>query len=115
MASDKKFVDYVVDQIERAGNITSRAMFGEYVLYSDKKLFALICDNKLFIKPTEGGRAFIKNIVEASPYPGAKHCFLIEDQIEDHKWLSQLVRISVKELPDPKPKKKKASKKKGQK
>ena len=31
--------------------------------------------------------------------------FLIEDKIEDGEWLSQLVRISLKELPDPKPKK----------
>jgi TfoX/Sxy family transcriptional regulator of competence genes len=105
MASDKKFVEYVVDQLEHVGTITSKSMFGEYVVYSDGKLFGLICDNKLFIKPTPGGRAFIKNVVEAPPYPGAKNSFLIEEKLEDREWISELVRISVKELPEPKPKK----------
>lgn len=67
----------------------------------------LICDNKLFIKPTEAGRAFIGEVVEAPAYPGAKNSFLIEDQLEDSDWLSELVRLTVEELPEPKPKKKK--------
>ncbi len=107
MASDKQFVDFVIDQIENAGEITARNMFGEYVVYANGKLFGLICDNKLFIKPTKSGRLFIGKVVEASPYSGAKPCFLIEDKIEDREWLSELVRISLKELPAPKPKKKK--------
>ncbi|MFB6317841.1 TfoX/Sxy family protein [Saccharicrinis sp. FJH54] len=107
MASSQDFVDFVVEQIENAGEITARKMFGEYAVYADGKLFGLICDNKLFIKPTAAGREFIGNVVEAPPYPGAKNSFLIEDQIEDCEWLSELVRISVKELPMPKPKKKK--------
>ena len=105
MASDQKFVDYVIEQIENAGEITAKKMFGEYGIYSDGKIFALICDNKLFIKPTKGGREFIGNVVEAPPYKGAKPSLLIEDKLEDREWLSELVRISVKELPPPKPKK----------
>jgi TfoX/Sxy family transcriptional regulator of competence genes len=107
MASDQNFVDFVLDQIENAGEVTAKKMFGEYGVYSDGKIFALICDNQLFIKPTEAGRAFIGNVVEAPPYTGAKSSFLIEDKIEDREWLSELVRITVKELPEPKPKKKK--------
>lgn len=110
MATDKKFVEYLVDQIEKSGEITAKSMFGEYGLFADKKIFALVCDNQFFMKPTEAGRAFIKNVTEAPPYPGAKNCFLIEEQLEDEKWLSQLVRITLKELPEPKPKKKKGKK-----
>ena len=107
MASEQTFVDFIVDQIENAGEITAKKMFGEYGLYSGEKLFALICDDKLFIKPTQAGRAFIGDVVEAPPYPGAKPSFLIEEKVEDREWLSELVRISVEELPVPKPKKKK--------
>lgn len=107
MASKQEFVDYVVDQIENAGHITAKKMFGEYGVYADGKLFALICDDKLFIKPTESGRKYIGDVVEAPPYEGAKPSFLIEEKIEDRDWLNELVRISVKELPKPKPKKKK--------
>lgn len=106
MASDQSFVDYILDQIENAGEITAKKMFGEYGIYSNGKIFGLICDNKLFIKPTKGGAQFIGDVVEASPYTGAKPSFLIEEKIENKEWLSELVRISVKELPDPKPKKK---------
>lgn len=106
MSSDQKFVDFVLDQIENTGEVIAKKMFGEYGIWSDGKIFALICDNKLYIKPTEVGRAFIKNIVESPPYPGAKPSFLIEDRIDDRDWLSELVRITVNELPKPKPKKK---------
>ena len=107
MASDQKFVDFVTDQIKRAGEITTKKMFGEYGIYSDGKMFGLICDNKLFIKPTKSGREFIGKVVESPPYPGAKPSFLISDKIEDSEWLSKLIRISLKELPEPKPKSKK--------
>ncbi len=110
MASDKSFVEFVVDQIENAGTITYRAMFGEYGIYADGKIFALICDNKLFIKPTNAGRAYIQDVVEAPAYPGAKQSFLIEEKLDDRDWLSELVRITVKELPEPKPKRKKKKK-----
>ena len=107
MASEINFVDFVLEQIKSSGEITAKKMFGEYGIYSDGKLFGLICDDKLFIKPTNSGRKFIGNVVEASPYEGAKPSFLIEDKIEDSEWLSELVRISLNELPTPKPKKKK--------
>jgi len=110
MASDKQFLDFIVDQIENAGHITYKMMFGEYGLFSDGKLFALVCNNRLYIKPAEGGRTFIKDVVEAPPYPGAKLSFLIEDKLEDREWLSNLVKITVRELPEPKPKKKKIRK-----
>jgi len=108
MATDKEFVDFVLDQIEDAGEITAKRMFGEWGVFSNGKIFALICDGKLYIKPTEAGRAFVKDPVEAAPYEGAKLSFLIEDKLEDREWLSELVRISLKELPEPKPRRSRA-------
>jgi TfoX/Sxy family transcriptional regulator of competence genes len=110
MGSDKSFVDFVLDHLENAGEVTYKKMFGEYGIYCDGKMFAMICDNKLFFKPTEGGRSFIKDVVEAPPYPGAKPIFLIEEKLEDRNWLSELTRITVKELPKPKPRKKRKKK-----
>jgi TfoX/Sxy family transcriptional regulator of competence genes len=108
MASNQNFVDFVIGQLQSVDEITCKKMFGEYALYSGNKIFALICDNKLFIKPTISGKNYIlDNIVEAPPYTGAKPMFLIEDKIEDHEWLSNLVKITIKELPEPKPKAKK--------
>jgi len=110
MASDQGFVDYVLDQLDGDCAATAKKMFGEYGVYSRGKLFGLICDDRLFVKPTEGGRAFIGRVTEAPPYPGAKPSFLIEDRLDDGEWLSELVRITLRELPEPKPKKRSGGK-----
>lgn len=107
MPSDQSFVDYVTEQMAGAGDIIAKKMFGEYGLYANGIFFGLICDNKLFVKPTAGGRQFIGEVVEAPPYEGAKNSFLIEDQVEDADWLSELVTITTAELPPPKNRKKK--------
>lgn len=106
MASDQTFVDYVLDQMADDCHVTARKMFGEYGLYSRDVFFGVICDDQLFVKPTEGGRAFLGEPVEAPPYPGARDSFLIEE-LEDGNRLSELVRITVAELPPPGKRKKK--------
>lgn len=112
MASDLKFVEYVRDQISSAGNVTFRKMFGEYALYCHEKVVAFICDNQLFVKPTAAGREFIGEVVEAPFYPGGKPHFLVEDRLDDREWLTDLIRVTDRELPTPKPKKSKAKGKK---
>ena len=109
MASDLTFVEYVRDQMSAAGTITFRKMFGEYAIYCDGKVVALVCDDQLFVKPTSAGRSFVKRVTEAPPYPGAKSHFLISDELDDREWISNLVRITERELPVPKPKKAKRS------
>ncbi|GMV06222.1 MAG: hypothetical protein AMXMBFR53_24980 [Gemmatimonadota bacterium] len=106
MASDPGFVEYVVDQIHHDCAITYRKMFGEYGVYSAGKIVALICDDRLFVKPTEQGRAFMGSVTEAPAYPGAKPSFLVDERIEDGDWLSELIRITAAALPEPKPKRK---------
>lgn len=107
MASDIEFVKFVSDQVDESCEVTYRMMFGEYALYSKGKVVALICDDQLFVKPTDAGRSYIGEVVEAPPYPGAKNSFLIGDQIEDGDWLTQLITLTEAALPAPKPKKKK--------
>lgn len=109
MASDLEFVEYVCDQIGGAGLISFRKMFGEYTIYCNGKVVALICDNQFFLKPTQSGRSLLGCVVEAPPYPGAKPCFLVGDQLDDRDWFSNLVRATERELPAPKPRKRKAA------
>ena len=105
MATSRKTVDYIVDQSAGAGSVAARPMFGEYGLYCDGKMVAIIGDEQLFMKPTAGGRALAEGVEEVSPYTGAKPCLLIDaDRWEDRDWLTALVRITAAELPAPKPK-----------
>lgn len=105
MASRQNTVDFILEQIAEAGLVRAKKMFGEYAIYCDEKVVALVCDDQLFIKPTEAGRAFVGECVEASPYPAAKpHLLISGDQWDDHEWLARLVKITVVALPLPKPK-----------
>ncbi|MCU0567344.1 MAG: TfoX/Sxy family protein [Oculatellaceae cyanobacterium Prado106] len=107
MSSTQSIVDYLVDQMAKAGQVSARKMFGEYGVYCDGKMVALICDDQLFVKPTIAGRTFIGNPVEAPPYQGAKPCFLIPgEQWDNTDWLSELIQLTYEELPLPKKKKK---------
>jgi TfoX/Sxy family transcriptional regulator of competence genes len=105
MATEQRTVDFLTDQISAAGSITSRKMFGEYVLYCDEKVVAFVCDDQLFVKPTEAGRSFIGTPDEAPAYPGSKQYFRIpEDRWDNHEWLSDLIRTTADAVPIPKPK-----------
>lgn len=108
LASKLEFVEYVADQLGEAGEITYRKMFGEYGIYCDGKFFATVCDDQLFFKITEGGRKLMPDLEEGIPYHGAKPHFLIEE-LEDREQLAELVRTTCRELPMPKPKKKKGA------
>ncbi len=113
MASDQEFVDYLLDQMQGAGSLRQRKMFGEYAIYCDDKVVALVCDNQLFVKPTAAGKAAVVAagvLREAPAYPGAKPSLLIESLYEDGDWLCQLIRITAAELPAPSPKKPKKAK-----
>jgi Regulator of competence-specific genes len=103
MATDQGFVDYVCDQLRGAGTITSRKMFGEYALYSDGKVVALLCDNQFFLKPTAAARALLPQVKEGQPYPGAKPHLLLDEVLEDGELLSRLVAVTAREMRPPRP------------
>ncbi len=110
MASNPEFVQYIADQLKEAGIITYRKMFGEYGMYIDGKIFAVICENQLYIKITEAGKKLRPELEEAPPYEGAKNYLLVED-IDDQEALVALVAATCAQLPAPKPKKPKKAKK----
>ena len=106
MASNPDFVQYIADQCAGAGDVTVRKMFGDYGIYCNGKIFGLICDNQFFIKPTDAARSLLRTVDMRPPYEGAKPYFYIED-VDDHDYLAQLVRVTVSALHDPKSKHKK--------
>jgi DNA transformation protein and related proteins len=108
MACKKETIEFLVEQMSGAGKITARMMFGEYALYCEGKITALVCDDNLFLKPTNAARVYLgADLEEAPPYPGAKPYLHISGEKWDNgEWLSGLIIASLPELPEPKPKKK---------
>lgn len=109
MASSLEFVQYAADQLSGTGDIRYRKMFGEYGLYCDGKIFALVCDDQLFIKVTDAGSQLAPHLKLTPPYEGAKPYFLIEN-IDDREFLTQFAAVTCAALPEPKPKKKRRRK-----
>ncbi|KQU55894.1 competence protein TfoX [Sphingomonas sp. Leaf339] len=106
MASQQAVVDAIILAASGAGDVSARKMFGEYALYCDGKVVALICDDQLFVKPTDAGRHLAGAVEDVPPYTGAKPSLLIPpDRWQDGAWLSELIRATTDALPLPKPKK----------
>jgi len=111
MATAQNTIDFLLDQLSSLGSASTKKMFGEYCLYLSGKPVGLVCDDQLYLKPTEAGKAQLSTVVEGAPYPGAKpHLLVTPDQWEDAEWLCELVRATDKELPMPKPKVRKSKK-----
>lgn len=104
MATDAGYAKYVCDQLQAAGGISARKMFGEYGLYRHGKIVALIADNQLFVKPTPEGAAILGTPTYGPPYPGAKPFFNVSDLLDDPEWLVRLIEATDAALPAPKKK-----------
>ena len=105
MASDKTYLEYVLEQLSALDGITYRAMMGEYILYYQGKIFGGIYDNRLLIKPVNAAKTRMPQAPLETPYPGAKDMLLAEE-LDNSAFLCELVAAMEPELPAPKQKKK---------
>jgi len=109
MGSRQDIVDFIVEHASAAGDVSARKMFGEYGVYARGKFVALVCDDRLFMKPTDAGIALLGQPEFAAPYPGAKdHPVVDEDRWDDAPFLAELFTVTADAMPATKPKKKKA-------
>ena len=80
-----------------------RKMFGEYGIFVRGVMVALVCDNRLFIKPTEAGLALLGKHELGVPYPGAKPLPLVPPKFVKAKGkLDALFDATRQALPMPK-------------
>ncbi len=107
MATSKVTVAHLLEQLEPL-DVRARAMFGEYGVYCDEKIVALVCDDTFFLKPSSATASLGIHLMPAPPYPGAKEYFVIGAAIiEDDEQFRRIVRATADALPAPKPKPKK--------
>lgn len=105
MATDSSIIELLLEELSSLGSVRARKMFGEYALYCDEKVVALVCDDQLYVKFTDNGKKFAEGkYEEGEAYPGAKPSMRIID-FEDREFLCELVRITADALPLPKKKK----------
>lgn len=64
MASSKDYLEYVLEQLSETGDVTSRAMMGEYILYFRGKVIGGIYDNRFLVKPIQAARNMMPDAPE---------------------------------------------------
>lgn len=98
MASNKKYLDFVLEQLSELEEITYRAMMGEYIIYYRGKIIGGLYDDRFLVKPVKSAIALMPDAIYELPYEGAKEMLLVED-VDNREFLKQLFNDMYDELP----------------
>ncbi|HOI86005.1 MAG TPA: TfoX/Sxy family protein [Acholeplasmataceae bacterium] len=98
MATTVDFKDYIEDQVSVLGYVSFKKMFGEYGIFYKEKMVGVLADNKLFIKPTDEGKAMLEHVVMEKFYEQGKPYLLIEDT-DDRDLIRKLILKTYDVLP----------------
>ena len=103
MASNREYLDFILEQLSGLENITYRAMMGEFILYYRGKIIGGIYDDRFLVKPTKSALAMMPDADREIPYEGAKEMLLV-DNVDNREFLTELVTAMYDELPEMKKK-----------
>lgn len=106
MSVGAAFLQYVLEQLDRAGRVTSRRMFGGVGLYCDSVFFGLIDDDTLFFKVSDDTRNEYESrgMKPFRPYADKPEVSMsyytvpadvLDDQEELVAWARQAVKIAA--------------------
>lgn len=101
MASDKEYLDFILEQLSELDGISYRAMMGEFVLYFRGKVFGGIYDDRFLVKNVPSAAALMPGAAHELPYDGGKPMLLV-DNVDDKSFLAELVKAMFDELPQKK-------------
>jgi len=100
MASDIKFVEYVMEQINGIGTVSYKRMFGEFMVYVNQKPVIGICNNTAYVKILDCIKALCENDEKGFPYNGAKEHYILD--IDNKNKVKKIVIELEKVIPIPK-------------
>ena len=104
MASNREYLDFILEQLSELEEITYRAMMGEFILYYKGRAFGGIYDDRLLVKPVPAAVRMMPEARRELPYDGAKEMLLVDD-VDDREFLNRLIGRMWEELPEKKNKK----------
>ena len=102
-------MEFILGRLRDRERFTARAMFGEYALYADGKVVALVCDNLLYVKVLAASQALERLCEKGEPYPGAKPHYVVEEgQLSTIENLPAILGDIAASISAKKPKRKRA-------
>jgi TfoX/Sxy family transcriptional regulator of competence genes len=100
MATQKGTIEFILEKLRDRKRFSARAMFGEYALYADGKVVALVCDDQLYVKILPASAELESVCEKGSPYPRAKpHYVVDEEQLSTIESLPEILRAIAESLP----------------
>ena len=105
MATSKEYIDFVCEQIEGIGDISTKKMFGEYMVYVNAKPLLIVCDNTVMVKKVPELADLMKDAPDGIPYEGAKVHYILD--IENRELVRSVIAVLEPITPLPKKRAKK--------
>ncbi len=105
MAITDEYLQFVLEQLQGLGNVTSRRMFGGVGLYQEGRFFAIIMGDTLYFKVNDANRSDYeaRGMSQFRPYPGRPNISMayyelpadvLEDAAECAVWARRSVAIA---------------------
>lgn len=104
MACSTDFIEFVCDVLAPLGEVRSRKMMGDYVIYVNEKCVITACDNTAFVKKLPCIAGLMADAESGCPYQGAKEAYILDFQ--DRQKTLKVIETLWEALPFPKSKKK---------
>lgn len=104
MSCTTDYIEFVSEKLRPLGEVTSRKMMGDYVIYVNGKCVITACDNNAYIKKLHAIEELMKDAECGCPYPGAKEAYILD--FADMNKVIKVIEAAWEALPYPKPKKK---------
>lgn len=89
MASNKEYLEFILEQLSELDEVTYRAMMGEFIIYYRGKIVGGIYDDRLLVKPVKSAISLMLDATYESPYEGAKQMLLVDD-VDNKGYLTDL-------------------------
>ncbi|MDE7111349.1 MAG: TfoX/Sxy family protein [Muribaculaceae bacterium] len=104
MACTSEFIEYICDMLTPLGEVRSRKMMGDYVIYVNEKCVITACDNTAYFKKLPCIAALMADAECGCPYQGAKEAYVLD--LADTGKVLKVIEALWNDLPFPKSKKK---------
>ena len=98
MASNKEYLDFILEQLSSLEGISHRAMMGEYIIYYRDKVVGGIYDDRFLVKPVKVALEMMPDAQMELPYEGGSRMLAV-DNVEDREFLQSLIEAMYDELP----------------
>ena len=101
MASNKAYLQFILEQLSDLDDVSYRPVMGEFILYYRGKIIGGIYDDRLLVKKTISAWELMPAAICEIPYEGAKEMLLV-DEVDSKEFLTELFEAMYEELPMPK-------------